>query len=182
MFRTAPGPLRISMQHFAEGGDPPPATPPAGDDGKTYTADYVKTLREEAKGHRLKASNYEKSLRSAFGLKDDEDIGDVAQRIAAKEASVMKAANDRLISAELKTLDGYDHKLLSKVIDLSAVKVDDKGNVTGIKEAAEAAAKEFPAVKTTGAARQTFVPPNPAAGGSGDNPNQAMNDLIRGKR
>lgn len=161
-------PLRISMQHFAEGGDPPPAAPPAapaGDDSKTYTADYVRALRQEAKDNRIKASGFEKSIRTALGLKDDEDIGDIGQRLTAREAATLKAANDRLIAAELKALGGYDHKLLAKLIDLSAVKVDEQGNVTGIKEAAEAAAKEYPVVL-----KDAPPPADPKVPGSGGNP------------
>lgn len=177
-------PLRISMQHFGDDGEPQPQpqpTTPQGEETKVYSADYVKALREEAKGHRLKATGYEKSLRTALGLKDDEDIGDIGQRLAAREAALLKAANDRLIAAELKALDGYDHKLLSKVIDLSGVKVDEQGNVTGVKEAAEAAAKEFPAVKL--GTKQPYVPPNPGpTGGNEANPNAIMNALIRGRR
>lgn len=156
----------------------PPIAPAA---EKSYSADYVKDLREEAKNNRLKAQGLEKSIRAAFGLKDDEDIGDVAGRISARETAALKAANDRLIAAEIKSLEGYDHKLLAKVIDLSTVKVDENGNVTGVKEAAEAVVKEFPAVKA-GAAKQSFIPPNPAAGGGAENPNANMNALIRGKR
>jgi hypothetical protein len=157
----------------------PPTTPPA-DDTKTYSADYVKALREESKGYRQRATGTEKAIRTALGLKDDEELGDIEQRIKAKETSALQAANDRLIAAELKGLEGYDQKLLSKVIDLTSVKIDDKGTVSGLKEAAEAAAKEYPAVKT--GTKQPFVPPNPAAGSGATNPNQAMNDLIRGKR
>ncbi len=172
-------PIRISMQYFAEPGDTAPVAQPA-PTAKAYSEDYVKDLREEAKSHRLKASGLEKSVRTALGLKDDEELGDISQRLSSREASVLKAANDRLISAEIKSLEGYDHKLLSKVIDLSAVKVDGNGNITGVKEAAEAASKEFPAVKSI--AKPPFVPPNPAASDTGTNPNAAMNALIRGKR
>ena len=161
-----------------------PANPtnptPAPEEGKTFSADYVKALRDESKGYRQRATGTEKAIRTAFGLKEDEEIGDVEQRIKARETTILQAANNRLIAAELKGLEGYDQKLLSKVIDLTTVKIDDKGNVTGIKEAAEAAAKEYPAVKS--GTKSSFVPSNPAAGSGAANPNQSMNDLIRGKR
>lgn len=160
-----------------------PNTPPVtstAEETKTFSADYVKALREESRGYRQRAATTEKSIRVALGLKDDEELGDIEQRIRARESSTLQAANNRLIAAELKGLEGYDQKLLSKVIDLTNVKVDDKGEVTGIKEAAEAAAKEYPAVKT--GTKASFVPPNPAAGSGNTNPNQTMNDLIRGKR
>lgn len=158
----------------------PPVTPSSAEDTKTFSADYVKALREESKGYRQRATSTEKAIRAALGLKDDEELGDIEHRIKARESSTLQAANNRLIAAELKGLEGYDQKLLSKVIDLTNVKVDDKGEVTGIKEAAEAAAKEYPAVKT--GTKASFVPPNPAAGSGNTNPNQTMNDLIRGKR
>ena len=51
-------------------------------------------------------------------------------------------------------------KALARLIDLSGVQVDGQGNVLGVKEAAEAAAKEFPAVKV--APRAQYAPQNPA--------------------
>lgn len=149
----------------------PAPIPAGGDEGKTYTAEYVKALREEAKNYRLRASGTEKAVRAALGLKEDEDLGDVAQRIAAKESAALKTANDRLIAAELKGLEGYDHKLLAKLIDLSAVKVDEQGNVTGVKEAAEAAAKEYPVVL------KEPPPVDPKVPGSGGNPAPAPGTL-----
>lgn len=133
----------------------------------------------------MKASSesYCAALRTVLGLKDDEDLGDLNDRITTfqqQQTASLEAAKTRLIQAELRALPGYDHKLLAKVIDLSKAKVDEQGNVTGVKEAAETAAKEFPAVKA--GVRAPYVPPNPAAGGTPTNENQQMNDLIRGRR
>ena len=160
--------LKPNIQLFAEPADPAPAEPnnpaPA---GKVFTEDYVSGLRRESAGYRTTAKTYESTLRTMLGLKDGEEMGDLNARVAAFQQAQQKqlddtitAANQRLISAELKALQGYDHKLLAKVIDLSKVKVDNQGNITGIKEAAEAAAKEFPAVNATG--RPQYAPTNPA--------------------
>ena len=159
--------VKLNIQLFAEGeGEsapaqttPTPATPaepskPAAEpQGKTFSADYVHDLREESKGYRQTAKSYEAALRKVLNVADGEDIGDVEKRIKTMQAANEKAvtdavnvANSRLIAAEIKSLEGYDHKLLAKVMDYSGVTVDENGEVKGIKEAAEAAAKEYPAV------------------------------------
>lgn len=180
--------LKPNIQLFAEPADPAPAEPnnpaPA---GKVFTEDYVSGLRRESAGYRTTAKTYESTLRTMLGLKDGEEMGDLNARVTAFQQAQQKqiddtitAANQRLISAEMKALQGYDHKLLAKVIDLSKVKVDDQGNVTGVKEAAEAAAKEFPAVKAAG--RPQYAPTNPAENRNPSSENQTMNDLIRGRK
>lgn len=148
----------MNLQLFAEpaGGDPDPAknTPPAA--GKTYSEDYVTALRGESANYRTRAKSYEGALRTVLGLKDGEELGDLNARLSAyqqnqtkQQSAALEAANKRLIGAEMSALEGYDHKLLEKLIDLSNVKVAEDGMVTGLKEAAEAAAKDFPAVRKT---------------------------------
>lgn len=128
-----------------------PGTPPS---GKTFSEDYVSSLRNESAGYRNAAKTYETALRKVLGVKDGDELGNLDARLAAyqqglekQQSDTLKAANKRLISAELRALGGYDCKLLEKLIDLSNVKVDENGTVTGLKEAAENAAKEYPAVR-----------------------------------
>jgi hypothetical protein len=140
-----------------------PLAEPASNGGQqtqqTFSADYVRELRQEAAKYRTKLSETEKTVSQA-----------------------LEKANARLISAEVRALQGYDIALLERLIDLSGVKVGDDGAVTGVKEAAEAAAKQFPAVlKAKYQPSKQWAPTNPAAGSSGTNPNQAMDDLIRRK-
>lgn len=183
--------LPINIQLFAEG-DPPPANnqePPAGGNpapnpsGKTYSEDYVHSLRNEAAGHRTTAKTYENALRKALNVADNEELGDIDKRISqASQAhetalqNAMKKANDRLIVAEIRSLEGYEHKLLLKVIDLSKVTVDDNGEVKGLDEAVKAAEAEYPAVK------KTDVPPY-YAGGTGNHQmnNNSENDDYHGE-
>jgi len=178
--------LKPNIQLFAEGGEPPatpptPAPAPANTDGgQAFTADYVRELRNEAKGFRLKAVAADQKIRKAFGLSDDADCEDLSKLLAERDAAALKSANNRLVQAEVKALSGYDQKLLARVIDLADVKVSDKGEVTGVKEAAEAAAKEFPAVKL--GEKKSFAPMSPAEEGGTPAANQRMNDLIRRKR
>lgn len=170
--------LRMNLQLFAEGDPPanppappaPPAPTPPAPGGQTFSEDYVKSLRDEAKAHRITAKQHEATLRTLIGVKD----GDITpEHITAYQAQQTKAgadalakANDRLISAEVRLLDGYDHKLLEKLLDRTKVTIADDGTVTGLKEAAEAVALEYPAVKKT-----VGTPPpggaNPPGGGSG---------------
>lgn len=145
----------MNLQLFAEPGDPAPATEPT-PTGKTYSEDYVSALRGESANYRTRAKAYEGTLRTMFGLKDGEELGDLNARLSAyqqnqtkQQSTALEAANKRLIGAEMRTLEGYDHKLLEKLIDLSGVKVAEDGTVEGLKEAAEAAAKDFPAVRKT---------------------------------
>lgn len=148
--------LKPNIQLFAEpatDGDPTPAPQPTTQQstagGKVFSEEYVQSLRNESAGYRTQRNTYEKALRGVLGIKDDEELGDLNTRISdfnQKRAAALEAANQRVINAQLRTLEGYDAKLLAKVIDLSEVKVAEDGTVTGLKEAAEKAAQEYPAV------------------------------------
>jgi len=68
----------------------------------------------------------------------------------------VQKANTKLIKAEIKNLEGYDNKLLSRLLDMNSIEVDDNGDVTGIEEQLTEIEKDFPSVKkvqgtTTGA-------------------------------
>ena len=103
-----------------------PATPPM---PETFSKDYVKELREENKGWRLKATEMEQQAKTAA------DAAAAAKTEAeARIAAAEKAASDRLILAELKAaalkagmidLDGL------KLADISSVKLNDKGELEG---------------------------------------------------
>lgn len=163
--------IPLNIQLFAEGEGDPSGTDNNSDSpkGRTFTEDYVKTLRSEAAGHRTTAKAYETALRGVLGVKEGEELGDLnartaafQQNLTAQQEKTLATANARLISAEIRSLEGYNAKLLEKVIDFGGIKVDEKGNVTGVKEAAEAAAEEFPEVLRTKSG--TWAPGNPAEG------------------
>lgn len=157
----------------------PTNTDPTNTDPATQTTASEQSTELET----LKATNttYENTLKTIFGVKDGEELGDVAQRMADYNKAVETksvAVNDRIITAEIKSLQGYDSKLLAKVIDRTDIKVSDDGTVTGLTEAITAAEKEYPAVvqKTD---KKTYAPLNPVLT---DNSGTTMNDLIRGRR
>jgi hypothetical protein len=77
----------------------------------------------------------------------------------AVESAIMKA-NDRLIKAEIKSIEGYNTKLVEKLMDKSKISIDDDGNVLGVREALAALEIEFPEIKK-GVVSNT-QPPNPS--------------------
>ena len=132
---------------------------------KTFSEEYVKELREENKTFRQNKKAAEDKIRKLVGLKDDEDIDDskiTAWQTAQQKAITDKAnlANERLIKAEIKSLDGYDSKLVERLLDKSKVTIADDGTVKGITEQLADLEKEFPVIKKAVAAN----PANPAPG------------------
>ena len=130
-------------------------------EGKVFTEDYVKGLRGEAKDNRLKAKNFEDKLRKIIGLADgDVDDATIDKYLSEQEKKILtasKKADEKLILAEIKSLEGVNAKLLGKLLDRSKITIDENGTVTGLNEAVEELAKEFPEVKI-------------ATGGGGGNP------------
>lgn len=128
-----------------------PAAKPT--NGKVFSEEYVVALREEAKSHRLAKKQYESIIRKAFELSDDEPItNDLSDRfkkqIEQKTADAIQQANQKIITAEIKALEGYDVKLVKRLLDQSKLVVKDDGTVEGLQEAVDEIAKEFPQVKT----------------------------------
>jgi len=129
--------------------------------GKTFSEDYVHTIREEAKENRIarkaaetKAKESDAKLKALIGLNDDDSLDDAKiAEYQVKQAidltAAVQKANARLIKAEIKSLDGYDSKLVERLLDKSKIEIDDDGTVTGLTEAVEALAVEFPLIKVS---------------------------------
>lgn len=129
-----------------------------------------------------KLSMYENALRDLLGLQQNESFDNLDERIKShKDNLVAKNAqlNEKLIKAELKGMQGYDTKLLAKVLDYSGVKVADDGTVTGLQEAVAIAEKEYPAVVVKEDSKP-YAPYNPVD--TGGNTQRTMNDIIRNRR
>ena len=124
-------------------------------DGQT-----VQKAQTDSELESLKQSNseYEKALKGIFGVSDDEELGDLSQRINAC----------------------YDTKLLAKVIDYSNIKVGENGTVTGLDEAVKTAKEEFPAVILRQKS-EPYAPFHPADGGT-ETVHKTMNDILRNRR
>lgn len=139
---------------------------------KLFSEDYVKTIREEAKENRLarKAAEEERD-RLALKFKDiiglnpedalkDESITLYKENLAKNMNAALEKANERLLQAEIKSLDGYDVKLVSRLLDRSKVTIEEDGTIKGLKEAIEALEAEFPAIKLATQTSAANPPPN----------------------
>lgn len=134
---------------------------------KTFSEDYVKALREENKSHRLKAKQYVTLLQKVTGLQDEDfDEEKVTNwktnyegEWQKKNTEVLTKANERLLQAEIKGLDGYDAKLVSRLLDRSKVTIKEDGTIEGLNEAAEALATEFPQIKIAPKPKDGANPP-----------------------
>lgn len=147
---------------------------------KTFDEAYVKKLRDEAAGHRKKAKEFEeklagasaetqKKILEALGI-DPDPNKNAEQQIAEAKTKAQEAidrANKRLIDAEIRDLakECKDVKLLLQVIDRSKMEVDDQDEISGVKEALEAAYKNYPLLK--GEAGEVGGGSRPGAEGSG---------------
>lgn len=156
-------------------------TEPSAEKPKTETEVNPKVQEEEtSSAAATQIEQYEKSIRKFLNLQDGEEIGDLDARLSAyaeQQDKAIKAANDNLITASIYQLQGYDTKLLAKLIDRSGITVSPDGTVVGLTEAVKAVETEFPAVVITKQEqKKPFVPIN-----SADNQPTAktMNDLIR---
>lgn len=137
---------------------------------KMFSLEYVQTIREENKDRRavIKAKDLElatlkSKVKSLIGLKDEEEVDDSKLTAFTKQQNdkitqVMEKANARLIQAEIKSLDGYDTKLVEKLIDKSTVVIAEDGT-SNIKTLVEALAIEFPVIKQTQAPGGSNPPP-----------------------
>jgi len=108
--------------------------------GDTFTKEYVEKLRNESAGHRLKAQETQMKLDALSGdhtaLKAKFDTADAARVTAESTALEAKQSADaRIIGAELKAaardaglIDADDLRL----VDLSALKLSDKGEIDGL--------------------------------------------------
>jgi len=123
--------LAIAYKSYGEGDPPAAATPPAApQEPKSFSAEYVRELREEAKSYRLRVQEAEAAKKAA------EDAVTAAKTDAVTRVSAAeKAAQDRLLRAELKAaaikagitdLDGL------KLADTSKLKLNDVGEIDGL--------------------------------------------------
>lgn len=125
------------------GGNPPaPAPAPAPRDPETFSKDYVRELRSESAGYRLKYQESEAKAKTA-----EEAAAKAATDADTRVKAAQDAADQRIIRAELKAaalkagmvdLDGL------KLADLSGVKLNDTGEVEGAEALMEALKKSKP--------------------------------------
>jgi len=143
------------------GGNPPaPAPAPAPRDPETFSKDYVRELRNESAGYRLKYQETETAKKAA-----EEAAAKAATDADAKVKAAQDAADQRVIRAELKAaalkagmvdLDGL------KLADLSSVKLNEAGEVEGAEALMEALKKSKPYLFGAASSSTPGTPPKPA--------------------
>jgi hypothetical protein len=138
------------------GGNSTPPAPPA--PKESFSREYVSELRDEAKSYRLKAAEKDTALATAQARIAELEAGTKDALTAAE-----KAANDRVLRAELKAVAAkhgvVDVNDALKVLDLSGVKLDENGDVIGADELFEAAKKAKPYLFGTTSTSSTQKPP-----------------------
>jgi len=139
---------------------------------------YLSSLRNEAKENRLKLKETEKLLKSALGLSDDEEvniekINNFKTQIDSKLNDAISKSNELILKATINNLDGYDTKLVSKLLDKSTISVNDLGEVIGLEEAVNKLVEEFPSIKKS---IQPNLTSNPASAQS--NELQLLNEQL----
>lgn len=142
------------------GGAPAPAPAPASSpppEPETFSKEYVRELRAENKGWRLKAQEHETAARTAR---------EAADKAAADAQAAITDANtkaeQRVIRAELKALavkagivdlDGL------KLVDLSSVKLNEQGEVEGADALIDGLKQAKPYLFGTPGSSSTATPP-----------------------
>lgn len=132
-------------------GEPAGTSPPSGGQNtpppQTFSAEYVRELRHENAGYRLRATEAEKKAAEAA-----ESAKKAAEEAEGRAKKAEEAAQARIIRAEMKAhaikagivdLDGL------ALADLSQVKINEQGEVTGADEAIAALKKAKPYLFTT---------------------------------
>lgn len=131
----------------AEGDAGEPGAKPVGD-AAGFSLDYVRELRQENKGWRLKATELEAAANRAR-----EDLGqaraEAERRIVGAE---LRAAAAR---AGMVDLDGI------KLLDLSRVRLSETGELEGVDEIISAARRERPWLFGDARTSNTAPPPRP---------------------
>jgi hypothetical protein len=134
------------------------------------------TALEQAEEDRKKAQMSEQERLQAERDEALRKASDIEASVSAK----VTAANQRLISAEFRTLAREANvpsdriAAALKLADLTGVNVDDEGNVSGVKEAVEALIAENPYL-----AEKTQPKQIGGAGGGGDPADKTKEQLLK---
>ena len=177
---------KLNLQFFADPTDPPgdptPPNDPPVDPPKTFTQEDLdkiisKRLDRAQKEWQTQLEDEKKkaAMTEAERLKAEKD------EALSKAAKTEQAANQRLISAESKIVAaelGVNPKRINhllKLADLSAVVVDESGNIDtqAIKQSIEAVLADFPELKGNGSA--VGGSGNPAGASGSNNPTDFRN-------
>jgi hypothetical protein len=146
----------FSAEGVGTGGNP--AVPPVVTEPATFSVDYVRELRGENKGYRLKLTEVTTKLEAA-----EKAAAEKVSAAEAKAAEAVSAAGKRIVASELKVAAkaaGLMDMDFLKLLDTSVVKLKDDGDVEIPADFWEKAKAAKPAFFTpaTGAEKGTTAP------------------------
>lgn len=147
----------INLQLFAENEpkkEPENEPKKEPEETKTFSADYVKALREEAKNYRLQLKEIEKKneniltkIRKNFNLNENETIDNIDELFTNFRNKTLQKSNDILLQAELsKRKTKYNEKLFDRLFEKEKVSIDENGTIIGLDEHLQELEKEFPEI------------------------------------
>jgi hypothetical protein len=124
------------------------------EEGKVFSEEYVRTLREENARRRLAEKNAKEELarvREALGIGGDEtaDATQEAGRMRARSEADRETAKEALVRAEFAKVSGelelVDADAAWRLADMGAVRVDlESRKVEGLREVLETLVREKP--------------------------------------
>lgn len=158
LIRKYRGRLLMAVDDGNGGGGGNPPAPPSPPEPETFSKEYVRELRNENKGWRLKADEHARRA----------DAAEAAAKKAGEDAQAAitdsnTKAEQRIIRAELKALavkagiidlDGL------KLVDLAGVKLNEAGDVEGADALIEGLKKAKPYLFGAPASSSTATPPS----------------------
>jgi hypothetical protein len=167
-------------------GDPPtpaPVTPPAAgqEPPKTFDAEYVAELRREAAANRKKAADAEARLKELDDAKLSETER-LTKRTAELEAELERERTGRQEALIRAAVEREAHQqgavkadVVYRLIDRSAIALDDSGEVKGADKAVAALLTAEPYLKAN-TAGTTAVPGTPRPNGQAPTREALIND------
>ena len=175
-----PATVRIKI----DGPDAPTATPPKGD-GDDKHQKMISDLRAEAAAHRVGERKAREELEAAKAAlaTAQADIDGKLKAESDKAAARITKMQQRVIESDLKAqavAAGLEDLDLLPLLDRSGIKMDDDGNVTGVKEAIEAFKTKKPDYfKKASKAGASEPKPKVTGDGGAPKPNETPPDNVK---
>ncbi len=144
-------------------GDPPPlpppapVTPPVVDPPVTFDASYVAELRKEAAANRKKAADAEARLKELDDAKLSETerltkrTAELEAQLVATQGQHREALIRAAVEREAHAQGAVKADVVYRLVDRSAITLDDSGEVKGADKAVAALLKDEPYLKATAA-------------------------------
>ena len=140
-------------------------------------------LNKESEKHRKQADEWQKAKQAEEDAKlsETEKLKKQLDEVNAAKESVLKTANDRLVSAEIKSKSDkfIDPDVVLALVDRSKITVKDDGTIEGVTAALDELAKNKPILLKQPQGSKVGAS-NPGATGANESPQQKHERLLGG--